>query len=894
MPPSKPEEVKNFDFESRIREIISESFEPVLRREAEDRENIISLLRRTEKHRKQLSDLEIYNRSADKRMLQIDDLNKRLFSNESERRIAEADFTKRLDEYEDRFSNLNMEVERKIKLLKQIEDRNAFLDKELNAIHTVITDHKDAIAKTVRDLLTRIEYNCSDLVRASAKAEASAKEASQRLAEMLKLGPQLSSQVETMKKIVGDCEYEVTRMKRSKLEEKDLIPHRKEWQLEVGKLKDSMHQEDLRRNSVEQYLDKYVPLTVQAILSESLHASLDNKALRRFSQFESAKIPMLKNTLTENTTNSLDELRNITKEAVNKAEIRAAQPEYREETPPKPKSRRRRVSISESSEDIDETSRTKKRSRRRRKQSNHRSHKASHLHHRSPHHMSGDQDVSGSYTESSQYSDESDFDSQEYTEIMPDLSLQPENAEPEGTFTGAVDEEQETGQIESPQGHTGKSSPSVKSRQSASRNSSRSPMIATLEFNFDQLSEATPKSTNKTQKIYDDAPEGEVAEQDAYSEVEHQVPIQDHSESLAQPQEELDKSQNQAGLDDAVEPSAVSSLAKESELQDSTQRLQVSYPISEMSEDALTSEIQSPDIERKMSKMGLRSMRRLRKNLTMKDSRDYLAIAEPQFSEEEVKLIRGIPTEFSVFKAELMNVFEQRQNRLLDMQDKGFEELKTYVEMIQTELETATRMHKRDRAEWKSRVVHFETILSQAGDEMARRSQEVRHMSQMIACLAEFDLISNSLMQQDELDREGIQLTGYREVSKSPEPKQIVTMSTDCVSCSGQSAGLLAAFKMACLSYSPSQLTYRHRIFTRHQLLNVQAAMLQGCWSELKQHSPFIGADFAPNFDDPISVKTTKKKSSLMEPHKPGLQDASLTPKTKPRHVRLDALNSTL
>mmetsp|Transcript_18979 Transcript_18979/g.34409 ORF Transcript_18979/g.34409 Transcript_18979/m.34409 type:complete len:849 (-) Transcript_18979:3111-5657(-) len=846
--PAKPEEVKNFDIESRIREIIAENLEPVLRREAEDREDILKLMRNTEKHKKQLEDLEFYTKTADKRMLQIDDINKRIWNSDSERRVNEADISRRFNEFEGRFENLCMEVDRAIKLLKQIEDRNAFLDKELNAIHGVITAHKDSIAKTVRDLLSRVEYNCSDLVRASAKAESAARESSQRLAEMLKLGPQLTSQVETMKKIVSDCEFEVTRMKRNKLEEKDLIPHRKEWQLEVGKLKEAVYHEEIKRSAIENFIDKYMPMSVQAIISDNMHASLDNKSLTRFIQFEIPKIAELKNLVSERKV-PIDELKSLIREAATKVEIRAAQPQFREESAEVKKRERRHHSSSseseESSEYYEDTAKTKKRRARRKKVQRYESSEEE-----EDYEEQEEEEREKISSRRGKFQEESDNFEDMVAEAKRAYGMEERAYGMEAREIGMELQMQEN--LASPSGNTVKSTPSGRSRRTTSRKSSKGPSIGNFEFNFDQLSEATPKSAmSKTQKFTGE--EGQ----------ESNLPG------------ELVEGASEA-----------ESVYTRQSVRESTQQGQVSRPISEASNEALSSENPSPDLIQMTAKKAM-NIRRLKKNLTSyggDTDRGIMKLIELQLSEEEVAELKGIAEEFYSFKTELQLAFDQKTSSLLDLQAKGFEELKTYVGMIQTELETATRLHKRERSEWKSKVINFESLLNQAGDEVNRRAQEVRHMSQMIACLAEFNLISNSLMQQDEVDREAIQLTGYRDVTKTDTSKQVITMSTDCVSCSGQSSGLVAAFKMACLSYNPSQLNYRHRKFTRQQLLHVQAAMLQGCWNELKQHTPFIGSDFAPTFEEPISVKATRKKTGMLD---------TMTPKTKPKHVRLDALNST-
>jgi hypothetical protein len=127
-----------------------------------------------------------------------------------------------------------------------------------------------------------------------------------------------------------DAEGELVRLKQVKLEMKDLMLHRKEWQLEIGRLKEGQHQAERGRAALENYLEKYVPMSLQSALSESLHASPGNKSLRRLVQYETTKIPEFKLAFTEKI-NSLDALKSRVREEIKQAEYRATNPVFREE-----------------------------------------------------------------------------------------------------------------------------------------------------------------------------------------------------------------------------------------------------------------------------------------------------------------------------------------------------------------------------------------------------------------------------------------------------------------------------------------------------------------------------------------------------------------------------------
>jgi hypothetical protein len=143
-------------------------------------------------------------------------------------------------------------------------------------------------------------------------------------------------------------------------------------------------------------------------------------------------------------------------------------------------------------------------------------------------------------------------------------------------------------------------------------------------------------------------------------------------------------------------------------------------------------------------------------------------------------------------------------------------------------------------------------MLSAAGEEINKRTEDVKQISQLVACIVEFDLISNSLMLKDALDREAIQLTSYQGFNRQETSRQVVSMPPDCVSYPGHPAGLISAFKLACLSYTPSLMTYRHQQLSRQQLISIQGSMLQEQWGQLKLTAPFLGTDFPPALNETI------------------------------------------
>ncbi|CDW75284.1 UNKNOWN [Stylonychia lemnae] len=64
---------------------------------------------------------------------------------------------------------------------------------------------------------------------------------------------------------------------------------------------------------------------------------------------------------------------------------------------------------------------------------------------------------------------------------------------------------------------------------------------------------------------------------------------------------------------------------------------------------------------------------------------------------------------------------------------------------------------------------------------------------------------------------------------------KVMSLNTNCVSCSGNSSFVIKAFKMACLAYKPSKVQFRNKLYDRKDLLMKKAQILQRDTSNIEE-----------------------------------------------------------
>lgn len=91
-------------------------------------------------------------------------------------------------------------------------------------------------------------------------------------------------------------------------------------------------------------------------------------------------------------------------------------------------------------------------------------------------------------------------------------------------------------------------------------------------------------------------------------------------------------------------------------------------------------------------------------------------------------------------------------------------------------------------------------------------------ISSHIKDLLNFSSVINHIVIQDEIDRQGTALYALKSTAKSAEgPPPTIQLDPNCLNCekSVASPSIVQAFKMACITYNPSQIRIDDQMFTR-------------------------------------------------------------------------------
>lgn len=239
---------------------------------------------------------------------------------------------------------------------------------------------------------------------------------------------------------------------------------------------------------------------------------------------------------------------------------------------------------------------------------------------------------------------------------------------------------------------------------------------------------------------------------------------------------------------------------------------------------------------------------------------DPAAVEELRVQVEE--LSQRLSTELAVMRDELAGKHEETLKQVRE----SAEMCSSLAQQVLAESASLTNLRKRDKADIGSDLNALKAAQQSLKTEVAAVTATSERFAQLFTHLIECCRIGLALSCQDEDDRQSIALMGYKENRPQSRPGSalkppVMSVDKQCMSCAGQASVVLSAFKMACLAYTPSPISYRKAIFQRRELLEIQSRVLEAAWDEASTSEPWITI----KLHDTIEVMPKSVRSSQMQ-----------------------------
>ena len=206
--------------------------------------------------------------------------------------------------------------------------------------------------------------------------------------------------------------------------------------------------------------------------------------------------------------------------------------------------------------------------------------------------------------------------------------------------------------------------------------------------------------------------------------------------------------------------------------------------------------------------------------------------------EKQEKSLNFLSTHLETINSTLQKTLfdlDEKTTNFVFSTKKTITEFDLQINQALNECISMSSQRKRDHNDNSSEFQKVYTIADNIIKQQESFTKSLESIHRSINLILEFSKISISLQYQDEIDRESIALIGYKDSKPSrgrttPNAMNKTSISLDkqCISCSGQVNMITSAFKLACLAYTPSLVTYHENIYPRMELLEMQKKIIEG------------------------------------------------------------------
>lgn len=191
-----------------------------------------------------------------------------------------------------------------------------------------------------------------------------------------------------------------------------------------------------------------------------------------------------------------------------------------------------------------------------------------------------------------------------------------------------------------------------------------------------------------------------------------------------------------------------------------------------------------------------------------------------------------------------MKISQQTREEVVNLMNVCIEAMKLKVTEVQQEFsktvlilnEEVNQLSKQRQKDLSDIYSYIDSNLVELNEKIVKLDNndlKIVKINEALLSVIENEKIIFELIAQDEVDRKNIQLLGYSENknNKNVKGKPVISFKPECLSCTGENPLVYSVFKMACLSYNPSDVKYNSRVYARSALIERLGELINNVWN---------------------------------------------------------------
>ena len=287
-----------FEFETRMRSIVAQIIQPLVKNTAENTSSLETILKRSDQQSKKIKLIENITGTPDSKTGWIKEVESSLDSLSLEFKLLSTNFSQEIYQIKEISKNSQttvQEIKAKIESYdQQIEYLEKQIEKNEQTIQGINTNVYDYFKQTREDL----EKKMNEINLMTSESNRLSEKSIKMFSELMQKTNDNSQTIDKIRTLMREQSMQIIQLFHEKSNLEDYMKFTGTVDSKLDNFNEKIRQEDNKMQEIIRYIDVYLPFDIQVYVSDNMYSVLKRRALKTWMKFENQRRKELQGRLT--------------------------------------------------------------------------------------------------------------------------------------------------------------------------------------------------------------------------------------------------------------------------------------------------------------------------------------------------------------------------------------------------------------------------------------------------------------------------------------------------------------------------------------------------------------------------------------------------------------------
>jgi hypothetical protein len=299
-----------FEFETRMRRIVTELLEPTISRITNDREQLVTTQSTIETYKKKVDEIETLLGLGQKKSGWMEDIEQSLQKNLQKIFDLEKTSFCTTQGLENSLGKHTIDITAIFTKLQGLEDTNSQIESQINSLQSSLTSQAFSITSYLENNKKEFTEKYNSIVCQTNDAVKRSEQINNKLNETSNKINDIQIVLDRHRGLINELNMQVAKINNEKVSYDDFINESEKFHAKFLQGNEKAMRSDDRIEGIIRFINLYLPTDIQTMISDTMYAIKDKKMLVKYYMFEDRVISELESNYSKLETYGVDEIFN--------------------------------------------------------------------------------------------------------------------------------------------------------------------------------------------------------------------------------------------------------------------------------------------------------------------------------------------------------------------------------------------------------------------------------------------------------------------------------------------------------------------------------------------------------------------------------------------------------